>query len=121
MRYFDPARPKYGDGPLYADAPAGRNVALPSLYVDPGLSASGEIIWTIHVWMAISAGSYRGFSTELTNAELAGFFAEWLEDPERALRERFGYTFDLREFNRKAHVRRTATAVAQGLAALGLD
>lgn len=120
MRLFDPQRKTYGEGRLYAGAPEGHNVGVPGLYVEPNATDAGAT-WEIRVFMAISNGTYRGFSTDVAAADLAQFFAQWLDDPEKVLAERLGYVYNAKDFVRKATKRRTDADVAQGLAALGLD
>ena len=119
MRYFDSSRPHYGDGPLHAGAPTGHHVALPALYIKPEQRDDGSVVWAIEGYLAVSSGAFRGFRTEVT--DMAAFCARYLEDPEKVLREEFGYTFDVKEFAKRGNARRTASAVATGLAALGLD
>lgn len=119
MKYFDPARPHYGEAPLHATAPSGHMVSLPSLYIKPEQRDDGSVVWAIEGYMHVSTGSFRGFHAEVT--DLAAFAQRYLEDPEQVLRDEFGYTFDAKEFAQRANKRRVATSVASGLAALGLD
>lgn len=120
MRLFDPSRATYGEGRLYALAPASAHVGIPGLYIEPNASDAGQT-WEVRVFMPVSNGSYRGFSADIPHADLPALLTQWLEDPERVLTERLGYTYNAKEFVRKANARRTDAAVAQGLAALGLD
>ena len=89
MKYYDESRPETSAGHRAYISPEGRPIGpLPVLEFRP--THDGR--WDISVMLLINPTTGRDFSIQRPGNEIEAFLTSWREDPEKVLREDFGYT-----------------------------
>lgn len=90
MNLHDPARPKgYAEVPMYV-SPIGRAIgALHSLDLVPLVGQQVEL----RGWWRVEGRSSRCYEVIVAWGELLGFLKEFEEDPEKVMREKFGWSY----------------------------
>lgn len=91
MRFWDPRRPRSGDGnPQYFDLKTGKVIGT---LQDLGFFPLEDGNWYVTVYLAVSRTNARLFS--FTEAiDVGKFMEQWLADPELVLHDYFKYEFD---------------------------
>ena len=87
MRYFDPGRKERKLEGAY--------VEIPEIHISPELDDSGAAVLRVRVWLPSGGFKKWSFTQKETylniNSEIEEFFVAWLNDPEKVIRERFGW------------------------------
>lgn len=93
MEYLDPERPRLHteEGlPLFIDLP--RRVVLPCLHIAPR-QQDGLPVMEINVFLPLASGGASRREITLSPDQFLSFWFDWLANPERTARERFGWDY----------------------------